>query len=111
VKHVWEEAFKEMTQEGVIKLIQSYGGDAVPLIDYPTLFAHSQIQAIDAIKEIEHPTVSTFTAIGPAWRFFGTPAAIQSPPPTFGQHTEEILKEMGVSPEEIQKLRALGVVG
>jgi crotonobetainyl-CoA:carnitine CoA-transferase CaiB-like acyl-CoA transferase len=111
VKPVWEEAFKNMTQEEVVKLIQSYGGDAVALNDYPALFAHPQVSAIGAVKEIEHPTAGTFTTIGPAWRFFGTPATIQSPPPTLGQHTEEILRGLGLSLEEIQRLRATGVIG
>ncbi len=111
VKPVWEEAFKDMTREEVIELIHSYGGDAVPVTDYPTITAHPQVQAIEALTEIEHPSAGTFTTIRPVWRFSDTPAAIQSPPPALGQHTDEILRGLELSSEEIQRLRAAKVIG
>jgi formyl-CoA transferase len=39
-----------------------------------------------------------------------TPGAVRSPAPTHGQHTDEILGELGYSPEETLRLRADGVV-
>jgi crotonobetainyl-CoA:carnitine CoA-transferase CaiB-like acyl-CoA transferase len=111
VKPVWEEAFKDLTREEVIELIHSYGGDAVPVTDYPTIIAHPQVQAIEAVTEVEHPSAGTFTTIRPVWRFSDTPATIQGPPPTLGQHTDEILKGLRLSREEIQRLRASGVIG
>jgi crotonobetainyl-CoA:carnitine CoA-transferase CaiB-like acyl-CoA transferase len=39
-----------------------------------------------------------------------TPASIRSAPPTFGQHTEEVLTRLGFSAEQTAQLRADGVV-
>jgi alpha-methylacyl-CoA racemase len=48
---------------------------------------------------------------GPAPRFSRTEAVIQSPPPAPGQHSEEILAEIGFSAAEIDALRQEGIVG
>src|SRR5215510_11379590 len=110
VKPIWEQAFKEMSNEDVIRLVHEFSGDAVPFTDYPTLFAHAQVQELNVVQEIDHPTVGTFKTIGPVWRFSDTGAKVQSPPPLLGQHTEEILQGLGFSREKIQELRTEGVV-
>lgn len=110
VKPMWEEGFKEMTNEEVVRLIHEFNGDAVPFIDYPTLAVHPQIQALDIIQEIEHPTAGRFKTIRPVWNFSDTKAEVRTPPPMLGQHTEEILQQFGLSMEEIQRLKDLAVV-
>jgi alpha-methylacyl-CoA racemase len=47
----------------------------------------------------------------PAPRFSGTPAALDRPPPVPGQHTDELLWDLGYTNEEIEALRASAVVG
>jgi crotonobetainyl-CoA:carnitine CoA-transferase CaiB-like acyl-CoA transferase len=45
-------------------------------------------------------------------KFDGTPAAVQGPPPTLGQHTDEVLREvLELSPAAIAELRASGALG
>ena len=111
VKPVWEQAFKEMTNDEVVRLVHEFNGDAVPFMDYATLFAHPQVRELNVVQEIDHPTAGTFRTIGPVWRFSATAAGVQSPPPTLGQHSEEILQRLGFSPEKIQALRLGGVIG
>jgi len=111
VKPIWERAFKEMTNEEVVQLVHEFNGDAVPFTDYPTLFAHPQVQELNVVREIDCPAAGRFKTIGPVWRFSDTVAQIQSPPPTRGQHTEEILKHLGMQQEEIERLRAVRVIG
>jgi len=43
-------------------------------------------------------------------RFDGTPAAIRRHPPMLGEHTDEILVGIGRTPDQIERLRAEGVV-
>jgi alpha-methylacyl-CoA racemase len=47
----------------------------------------------------------------PAPRFLRTPSAIQRPPARPGEHTEEALRDWGVSPAEIERLRTAGAIG
>src|SRR6266849_4021873 len=111
VKPVWEQAFKDMSNEEVVRLVHEFSGDAVPFMDYSALFAQPQVQELNVVQDIDHPTAGTFKTIGPVWRFSDTAAKVQSPPPTLGQHTEEILKGLGLSREEIRRLKVTGVVG
>src|SRR5215510_15048764 len=111
VKPMWEEGFKEMTNEEVVRLIHEFNGDAVPFMDYPSLSVHPQIQALDIIQEINHPTAGRFKTIRPVWNFSDTKAAVHSPPPLLGQHTEEILGRLGFSLEQTQQLKKARVIG
>ena len=111
VKPLWEQGFKEMTNEEVVRLIHEFNGDAVPFMEYPQLLSHPQVQALNVVQEIDHPTAGKFKTIGPVWRFSETPAKIQSPPPMLGQHTEEVLGKLGVSREEVRRLENSGIVG
>lgn len=111
VRPIWEEAFKDRTREELIELVRSIGGDAVPILDYPSLVADPQVQALGAITEVDHPTAGRFRTVAPAVRFSQTPTAILTPPPTLGQHTEEALRAVGLSEREIRSLRASGIVG
>jgi crotonobetainyl-CoA:carnitine CoA-transferase CaiB-like acyl-CoA transferase len=97
VKPIWEKAFASHTREEIIELVKSIGGDAVPMMDYPSLLAHPQVAALQAIVEIDHPTAGRFKTVRPVARFSDTPNSIRMPPPTLGQHTEEILRAAGIT--------------
>ena len=109
VKPIWEAAFKHKTRAEIIELIHSVGGDAVPILDYPSLVAHPQVAAIGALA-IDHPTAGRFQTVAPFIRFMETPLAITLPPPLLGQHSREILAETGADEREIDRLIASGVI-
>jgi Predicted acyl-CoA transferases/carnitine dehydratase len=46
----------------------------------------------------------------PAPRFSATPTRLELPPPTVGEHTEAVLAELGLTDQEVQRLREAGVV-
>ena len=46
-----------------------------------------------------------------AFKYKGDGPKIDSPPPTFGQHNEDILKEIGYGEDEISQLRTAKVIG
>jgi crotonobetainyl-CoA:carnitine CoA-transferase CaiB-like acyl-CoA transferase len=91
VKHIWEEAFRERSREELIALIKKIGGDAVPMMDYRSLLAHPQVEALGTIIEVPHPNGGTFKTIRPVARFANTPEPQMTAPPRLGQHTQEIL--------------------
>ncbi len=111
VKPVWERAFQQLTNAEVVKLVHEFHGDAVPFNDYPTLCAHPQVAELDILKDVDHPAGGSFRSIGPVWHLADTPAEIKAPPPTLGQHTDEVLSGLGMNAADLQRLRAARVVG
>jgi len=73
--------------------------------------ADPQTQAREMIATVEHPTVGDLKLVGPPYKFSGTPASVRRPPPTLGEHTDEILRqELGLDAAAIAALRRDGVI-
>jgi crotonobetainyl-CoA:carnitine CoA-transferase CaiB-like acyl-CoA transferase len=73
--------------------------------------AAPQTQAMNMVVDVQHPTVGTYRSLGIPFDFSATPAAIHRPPPTLGQHTDEVLAEyLGLGEDELRKLREENVV-
>ena len=68
------------------------------------------VLANELIVVSEHPHAGAMRQPRPAPRFEQTPASIQRPAPTLGEHTDEILRELGVDSSRIGELRAAAVV-
>ncbi len=63
------------------------------------------------VESVAHPTIGTLRLLGIPFTLHDTPATVRRPPPTLGQHTEEILREeLGMTEERINALRALNVI-
>ena len=64
------------------------------------------------IKEVEHPPCGPMKLINTPVKYSYARPGIRTPPPTLGEHTDEILGSvLGMSEKEVQELRAKGVVG
>ncbi|MCD6552714.1 MAG: CoA transferase, partial [Anaerolineae bacterium] len=60
--------------------------------------------------EVEHPVEGLLTQLGMPIKLSDTPGAVRTPPPRLGEHTDELLRALGYSAEEIADLRARGVL-
>lgn len=78
---------------------------------FAELFAHPQVDAAEIVTEIEHPELGSIPGIAQPARFERTPIKINYPPPSLGEHSEAILRELGFSDERVGELVASGVVG
>jgi len=70
-----------------------------------------QVQARDMIQEIELEGLGMMSMAGLPIKMGETPGAIRLPPPRLGQHTAEILREMGYAQERIEILAEHGAIG
>ena len=69
------------------------------------------VQARNMVTEIEHPDCGPMKLVSPPVKYSFSQPSIRSPPPTLGQHTDELLGEvLGMSAEEIQSLKSEGIV-
>ena len=69
-----------------------------------------QIVHNDVVYQAEHPTAGALRQVRPAPRFSATPASPGPPAPLEGEHTDDILRELGYPPERIAALHEAGVI-
>jgi crotonobetainyl-CoA:carnitine CoA-transferase CaiB-like acyl-CoA transferase len=81
-----------------------------PVKTLEEVFADPHLQARGLRWETGHPVEGPLPSIGFPVKFDPDPAAIQSPPPTHGEHTLEILRSLGYTGSEVETLHALGVI-
>ena len=75
------------------------------------LASDPQVIANEYIVDFEHPTLGKIKLPGVPVKFAKTPGTLRLPAPEFGQHTEEVLREVcGYSWNEIAKLREEDVI-
>jgi len=60
--------------------------------------------------ELDHPRLGRTRQVRPPFDLVATPASVRTPPPLLGEQTDEILAEIGVGPDEAERLRREGIV-
>ena len=68
-----------------------------PILPLSEVIRHPQIEASDLLFESDHPAAGRIRQPRAAARFEETPTTLERPAPTHGQHTEEILRELGIA--------------
>ena len=103
-----EKAEKIFSQKSVnewIVLLDQAGVPAGPVRFLEELLDEEQVVANDLVVELEHSLAGTLRMVGPIVKMSETPLTAKSASPTLGEHTNEILGQLGYSTEEIQRLR------
>ena len=81
-----------------------------PIYNMEQSLDHPQVRHREMVVEMPHPALGTARLLGLPVKFSETPGAIHRAPPIFAQHTDEVLREIGVTESELERLRANGVV-
>lgn len=82
-----------------------------PINDIAQVFADPQVQAREMMQTLDHPRAGTMKAIANPLRLSASPVQYRSAPPTLGQDTEAVLREvLGLTADEFARLTDAGVV-
>ena len=83
---------------------------AGPIYEFDEVFADPQVKHLGLVTEVEQPGYGLARMLAFPVRASATPGAIRRPAPLLGEHTAEILGELGLPKSEIDRLAAAGVV-
>ena len=75
-----------------------------PILSLADLVQHPQVAAAQTDPGTGAPASGRYHAIAPPFRLTGSPSRPSGPAPGLGAHTEEVLREFGLSAEEITRL-------
>jgi crotonobetainyl-CoA:carnitine CoA-transferase CaiB-like acyl-CoA transferase len=73
--------------------------------------ADPHLHAVGAYPTVEHPVVGAFRTVAVPMKLRGADIGPRGPAPELGQHTREVLRELGLSEDEVDAAVADGVVG
>lgn len=81
-----------------------------PVLEQKDVADDPQVRHLEAFTEIDHPKAGRVKVTNIPFRMSKTPGSIRRPAPLIGQHSEDILREAGLSDEQIDALRQRGAI-
>jgi crotonobetainyl-CoA:carnitine CoA-transferase CaiB-like acyl-CoA transferase len=106
-----EKSFRAHGKDYWVETLLANGIPAGPILSYPEAFGSEHAKVRGMRMEIDHPVEGKVPNIGFAVKLSGTPQQVRRHPPLLGEHTEEVLAEIGIRGEALAQLREGGAFG
>jgi len=78
--------------------------------EVPDVLSDPQVRARRMIEAVEHATLGQLSVLGVPIKLSDTPGDVRTAPPTLGQHTAQVLRELDFSTATIEQFRQRGVI-
>ena len=108
---ILSEIFRQHTCEHWIELLEKHDIPSCKVMPLHEILAHPQIEENRLIHSHEDAVRGKIVTLGPPVQMSATPTAHTRVAPMLGEHTAEVLREFGLSENEIGQLRAANVIG
>ena len=94
-----------------LQALDDAGVPCAPVLTRKQMIEHPQIKASDIVVEYEHQHAGRLRQARPAARFEGTPTSIRQGAPLLGEHTYDLLAEVGYSDQDINAMVKAQILG
>jgi crotonobetainyl-CoA:carnitine CoA-transferase CaiB-like acyl-CoA transferase len=105
-----EKRFAEKPRAEWLEILAAHDIPAAPVKTIQEFMDDPAVRHHDMVHEYDHPDVGRLRVMGQPLAFAGTPTRDPGPPPTLGQHTDAVLRELGYDAAAVNDLRARKVV-
>ena len=102
--------FKTRTTADWLAIFEQAGFPAGPVLSVGEMHRDPQALAREMVVDLDHPSVGAMKTLGLPIKLSDTPGGVTRPAPLYGQHSREVLREIGFDAEEIARLLADGVL-
>jgi crotonobetainyl-CoA:carnitine CoA-transferase CaiB-like acyl-CoA transferase len=105
-----QDVLKTRTTEEWLERLEAEQVPCAPVLTRDQVIVHPQIRASGILLESDHPDAGRLRQTRTAARF-ATPTVVRHGAPRLGQHSREVLAELGLADEEVAALRHQGIIG
>ncbi|EEQ89495.1 CoA-transferase [Blastomyces dermatitidis ER-3] len=112
LNNILYDLFKTKTTDEWLDVYENSGIPYGPINSLERVFTHTQTHAREMVKSIDFDAAvdGIFKVVGFPVKFSNTEASVRSNPPLLGEHTDDVLKELGLSQEKLADLRREKVI-
>ena len=105
-----KETFSSKTRDEWLKFLRANDIPCAPALSVAEYMDDPQVQANEMVEVVEQPPLGKVRQMGVPIKFPLTPGRIKGPAPALGQHTEEVLADLGYSVRELARLKGERVI-
>lgn len=98
------------TTDALVSRLEEAGVPCGPIRDLREVFESPQARHLGLAQPMTHPVAGEIAVVRSPIELSATPVELRLPPPTLGQHTDEVLRQLGFDEERIASWRADGTV-
>jgi len=110
LNEILEQRLARYTQDEIVERLNEAGVPAGPILDIGQVFQNEQVKVLGLSAKVQSPELGEIEIQNTPYQLSRTPGGPRTAAPERGQHTDEVLAELGLSADDIRALRAARVV-
>ncbi|MGM0688170.1 MAG: CaiB/BaiF CoA transferase family protein [Bacillota bacterium] len=110
LKEILEQITREKKTDEWVQIMENAGVSCGRIRTIDQVLTDPHVDAREMVIDIEHPKAGMIKLTGVPVKLSMTPGEVTAAPPTLGQHTDQVLEEIGYSGSDIRGFREKGVI-